>query len=230
MNAFYGKLQALWDLSLVVKEREFVAIVGANGAGKTTLLESILGLRPPTVKSGSITFLEQSITDLPTHKIVESGISLVPEGRRVLSRLTVRENLLMGAQIGSAWSARETTLETVEELFPRLRERNEQAAGTLSGGERQMLVIGRGLMSKPKLLMLDEPSLGLAPTLVTRIFEAIAKIREQGVTVALTEQHVSEVLSLCDRGYVIEGGKIALEGTGKELLNNQTIKERYLGV
>lgn len=228
INVFYGDLQALWDVSFEVHEGEKVVIVGANGAGKTTTLRTISGLLRP--RSGEIRFMGQRIDRLPPHKIVELGIAHVPEGRRIFPRMTVLENLEMGAYIKRAREKFDDTLEWVFSIFPRLRERKNQIAGTMSGGERQMLAIARGLMSRPKLLMLDEPSLGLAPKLVLKVFEVIQRIGEEGVTILLVEQNVRHALELADRGYVLETGRITLSGTGEELLNNEYVKKAYLGM
>jgi len=228
INVFYGDLQALWDVSFEVNEGEKVVIVGANGAGKTTTLKTISGLLRP--RSGSIEFLGKRIDKLPPHKIVELGIAHVPEGRRLFPRMTVLENLEMGAYTKRAREKLEDTLEWVFSIFPRLKERKKQIAGTMSGGERQMLAIARGLMSKPKLLMLDEPSLGLAPKLVVKTFEVIERINEEGVTILLVEQNVRHALELADRGYVLETGRITLSGTGEDLLKNDYVKKAYLGM
>ncbi|MBC7228540.1 MAG: ABC transporter ATP-binding protein [Thermoflexales bacterium] len=228
LNTFYGKLQVLWDVSLQVQEGEIVAIVGSNGAGKTTLLNSILGLVRPA--SGHVTFLGQRIDGLPSHAIAEQGISIVPEGGRVFPDMNVRENLEMGAYPAHAWERRRETLEYVYQLFPRLRERERQLARTLSGGERQMLAIGRALMSRPRLCLFDEPSYGLAPVLVKETFEIIQKIREQGVTVLLVEQNVRRALEIADRAYVLENGHICMEGACAELLESDHIRRAYLGM
>jgi len=228
INVFYGDLQALWDVSFEVYEGEKVVIVGANGAGKTTTLKTISGLLRP--RSGTIEFMGQRIDRLPAHKIVELGIAHVPEGRRLFPKMTVLENLEMGAYTKRAREKFEDTLEWVFSIFPRLKERKNQIAGTMSGGERQMLAIARGLMSRPKLLMLDEPSLGLAPKLVLKTFEVIQRISEEGVTILLVEQNVRHALELADRGYVLETGRITLSGTGEELLNNDYVKKAYLGM
>ena len=228
INVFYAKVQALWDVSFKVDKGEMVTIVGANGAGKTTILKTISGLLHPS--SGAIKFLGERIDRLPAHKIVEKGISHIPEGRGIFSSLTVLENLKMGAFATKAWKERDETLKSVYELFPILSERKDQIAGTLSGGEQQMLAIARGLMSKPKLIMLDEPSLGLAPKLVMKSFELIKEINEEGVTILLVEQNVQQALELAERGYVLETGKISIEGKGKELLGNELVKKAYLGL
>lgn len=226
LNTFYGKIQVLWDVSLRVQEGEIVAIVGSNGAGKTTLLNSILGLVRPT--SGSVTFLGRRIDGLPSHAIAEQGISIVPEGGRVFPDMNVRENLEMGAY--HAWERRGEVLEYVYQLFPRLKERERQLARTLSGGERQMLSIARALMSRPRLCLFDEPSYGLAPLMVREIFEIVQKIREQGVTVLLVEQNVRRALEIADRAYVLENGRICMEGECEELLESDHIRRAYLGM
>jgi len=228
INAFYGDAQALWDLSFNVDEGEVITIVGSNGAGKTTTLRAVAGVLHP--RSGGITFLGKRIDAVPVHKIVEEGIAHIMEGRKLFSYMTVRENLELGAYTPRAWKRREKTLEWVHELFPILKEREKQLAGTLSGGEQQMLAIGRGLMSMPKLLMLDEPSLGLAPKLVLLVFDIIRRINKEGVTVLLVEQNVHHALTLANRGYVLETGRITLEGKGKELLENPLVKKAYLGM
>jgi len=228
INVFYGDLQALWDLSFEVKEKETVAIIGSNCAGKTTTLNTISGILRP--RTGSIEFLGHRIDELPPHRIVELGIAQTPEGRQLFPSMTVMENLEMGASVPEAWRNRDRTMEWVFELFPLLEERKTQKAGTLSGGEQQMLAIGRGLMSMPKLLMLDEPSLGLAPMLVLKTFEMIERIRKEGVSILIVEQNVHHALELSDRGYVLETGKIAIEGASKELLDNEHVKKAYLGL
>jgi branched-chain amino acid transport system ATP-binding protein len=228
INVFYGGLQALQNVSLKVERDEVVAIVGSNGAGKTTILKAISGLLP--LKSGSINFLGNRLDKLPTHRIVELGVVQIPEGRHLFPYMTVMENLEMGAFTPEARKKRRETIEWIFNLFPILKERRNQLAGTLSGGEQQMLAIGRGLMSRPKLLMLDEPSLGLAPKLVTKLFEVIKTINEEGVTILLVEQNVRHALELADRGYVLETGKIILEGEGRQLIANEHVKKAYLGM
>jgi branched-chain amino acid transport system ATP-binding protein len=228
LNTYYGDVQVLRDISFRVNEGGITVIVGSNGAGKTTTLRSIAGLIRP--RSGTIKFLEQEICGLPSYEIVRRGISLIPEGRMLFTRLTVLENLRLGAIIPEAKKVREETLKWIYELFPVLKERKDQTAGTLSGGEQQLLAIARGLMSRPKLLMLDEPSLGLAPKLVFKMFNLLKEINEQGVTILLVEQNVWQALELADRGYVLETGRIVLEGSGKELLQNPLVKKAYLGI
>ncbi len=224
----YGKVQALWDVSLQVNEGEIVALVGSNGAGKTTLLNTISGLLRPV--SGQITFLGKMIRGLPPHAIVELGISQVPEGGRVFPEMTVRENLEMGAYPYRVWRDKEATLKQVYQLFPLLKEREKQLARTLSGGERQMLAIGRCLMSRPRLCMFDEPSYGLAPLVVAEIFRIIRHLRDQGITVLLVEQNVRRALEIADRAYVLENGRICLEGACTELLENDHVRRAYLGL
>ncbi len=228
LNTFYGKIQVLWGVSLQVQEGEIVAIVGSNGAGKTTLLNSILGLVRPA--SGSVTFLGRRIDGLPSHAIAAQGISIVPEGGRVFPDMNVRENLEMGAYLYRAWRQRREALEYVYQLFPRLKEREQQLARTLSGGERQMLSIARALMSRPRLCLFDEPSYGLAPLMVREIFEIVQKIREQGVTVLLVEQNVRRALEIADRAYVLENGHICMEGACADLLESDHIRRAYLGM
>jgi branched-chain amino acid transport system ATP-binding protein len=228
INVFYEDAQALWDISFTVNQGEIVTLVGSNGAGKSTTLKAISGLVPPA--SGEIYFNGARIDRLAAHRIVEMGIAHIPEGRRLWPGLTVRENLELGAYAQAARAAREKTMAGVFKLFPRLDERKNQLAGTLSGGEQQMLAIGRGLLSKPKLLILDEPSLGLAPLLVNNIFETIQKINQQGVTVLLVEQNVNYALAISQRGYVLETGRIVLYGEGKGLLADEHVKTAYLGL
>jgi branched-chain amino acid transport system ATP-binding protein len=227
INAFYGDLQALWGVSLHIDEGELVALVGPNGAGKSTTLKVITGLMK--LASGRIDFYNNDIGKETAHKIVELGISQVPEGGRVFAGMTVLENLELGAFVPEARKFKDESLEWVFKIFPRLEERQSQEAGTLSGGERQMLAIGRALMSKPKLLMLDEPSFGLAPILVQQMFEMIEEINQQGVTVLLVEQNVRAALELAQRAYVIENGQIVGEGKGDDLLSFESIRSAYLG-
>jgi branched-chain amino acid transport system ATP-binding protein len=224
----YGKVQALWDVCIEVHEAEIVALVGSNGAGKTTLLKTITGLLPPA--SGSVEFLGERIDGLPSHAIVELGISHVPEGGKVFPDMSVRENLEMGAYPLHAWKQKEETLEQVYEVFPLLKERERQLARTLSGGERQMLAMGRGLMSRPKLCLFDEPSYGLAPLLVTEIFRIIRQLRDEGITILLIEQNVRHSLEIADRAYVLENGRVCLQGECGELLESETVRQAYLGL
>jgi branched-chain amino acid transport system ATP-binding protein len=227
INAYYGDLQALWGVSLQVDEGELVALVGPNGAGKTTTLKVITGLLK--LASGSVIFNGKDLGKETVHRIVELGISQVPEGGRIFSGMTVLENLELGAFVPEARKTKDQSLEWVYKIFPRLEERQKQQAGTLSGGERQMLAIGRALMSKPKLLFLDEPSFGLAPILVQQMFEMIEEINKQGVTVLLVEQNVRAALELAQRAYVIENGRIVGEGKGDDLLSFESIRSAYLG-
>jgi branched-chain amino acid transport system ATP-binding protein len=224
----YGKTQALWDVCLEVHEAEIVALIGSNGAGKTTLLKTITGLLPPA--SGSVEFLGQRIDGLSPHSIVELGISHVPEGGKVFPDMTVRENLEMGAYPLHAWKQRQETLEQVYQFFPLLKERERQLARTLSGGERQMLAMGRGLMSRPKLCLFDEPSYGLAPLLVTEVFRIIQDLRNQGITILLIEQNVRHSLEIADRAYVLENGRVCLQGDCDELLHSDYVRQAYLGL
>lgn len=228
VDIYYGDVQVVYDLSLQVKEGEVVSIIGANGAGKSTLLKTISGLMQPA--RGTIHFEGHPIESAPPEQIVDRGISQIPEGRRLFTLMTVRDNLIVGAYNQRADAVKEQTLEEVYRLLPRLKERENQLALTLSGGEQQMVAIGRGLMAKPKLLLLDEPSLGLAPILIQSIFETIRAIADQGTTVLLVEQDVKHSLSLSDRGYVLEHGRIALEDDARELLENPHVKTAYLGI
>jgi branched-chain amino acid transport system ATP-binding protein len=227
INAFYGDLQALWGISLQINEGELVALVGPNGAGKTTTLRAITGLLRPS--AGKICWHDRALGREPAHKIVELGISQVPEGGRIFTKMTVLENLELGAFGAKAHREKNETLKWVYGMFPRLRERQTQMAGTLSGGERQMLAIGRALMSKPKLLLLDEPSFGLAPITVQFMFQMIGEINKQGMTILLVEQNVRAALELADRAYVIENGRIVGEGTGEALLSFESVRSAYLG-
>ena len=228
INVFYGDLQVLWDVSLEIRKGELVAVIGANCAGKSTCLKTIIGLLHP--RSGAIVFNGERIDKLPTSKIVNMGISLVPEGGWVFPEMTVMENLEMGAYTRRARRAFKENLKQIFELFPVLKDRIGQKAGTLSGGERQMLSIARALLNDPELLMLDEPSLGLSPMLVQKMFETIVKINKRGVTVLLVEQNATSALEICNRGYVLESGRIMMEGVREKLLNNDEIKKSYLGI
>ena len=225
INVYYGAIHAIKGVSFEVNEGEIVTLIGANGAGKTTSLQTVSGLLRS--KTGSIEFFGENIGHVAAHKIVEKGLALVPEGRRVFAQMTVQENLEMGAYTAPAGTA--ANLELVFEQFPRLKERRRQAAGTLSGGEQQMLAMGRALMSAPKLMMLDEPSMGLAPILVEQIFDIIRELHKRGTTILLVEQNAQMALSVADRAYVMETGKITLSGTGKELAASEAIKKAYLG-
>lgn len=228
IDVFYDDVQAVWGVSLHVNEGEVVGIIGANGAGKSTTLNTISGLIKP--RTGSIVFREQNVEHLPTEKIVESGIVQIPEARRLFPFMTVQENLEIGAYNRRAQDVKSHTLSEVFDLFPVLQERRNQLARTLSGGEQQMLAVGRGLMAKPVLLMLDEPSLGLAPMLVKAVFDAVRQINEGGTTVLLVEQDVRHSLELSHRGYVLENGRVVMEGKGDELLEDPHIRKAYLGV
>ncbi len=228
LNVSYGDLQVLWDVSFEVKEGEIVVLLGANGAGKSTTLKTVSSLVKPTV--GSVEFLGVRLDRIPSHEVINYGLAHVPEGRRLFPDMTVEENLIVGSLTREAKSKRKKTLEWLYEIFPRLRERIKQPTGTLSGGEQQMVAIARGLMSLPKLIMFDEPSLGLAPIMVTEIFKVVEMVNREGVTVLLVEQNVHHTLAMCDRAYVLENGRITLSGTGEEFLNNDHIKEAYLGI
>lgn len=228
LNVFYGKSQALRDVSLEVHEKEIVALVGANGAGKTTLLNTISGLLRPA--SGSVEFLGKRIDRLAPHTIVQLGICQIPEGRKLFTDMTVSENLDMGAYSSEAWKRRKETLDEVYQIFPVLKERGGQLTRKLSGGEGQMVAIGRGLMSNPRLCMFDEPSYGLAPKLFSEVLDVVKRLREEGITVFLVEQSVRQTLELADRAYVLENGRIVLGGKGKDLLQNEQVKTAYLGV
>ncbi|HVN70855.1 MAG TPA: ABC transporter ATP-binding protein, partial [Desulfomonilia bacterium] len=225
---YYGDVQVIYDLSLHIDEGEVISLIGANGAGKSTMLRTISGLMRP--RSGEIIFENQPIHYLRPEKIVERGIIHVPEGRKLFSLMTVRENLDVGAHNSRAYNHLSKTLQDVYKLLPRLEEREKQQAITLSGGEQQMVAIGRGMMALPKILMMDEPSLGLAPVLIKEIFTTIRKIADKGTTVLLVEQDVQHSLSLSDRGYVLEHGRIVMEGKGQDLLENPNIREAYLGI
>ncbi len=225
INVYYGPIHAIKDISFEVKTGETVALIGANGAGKSTVLKTMSGLLRS--KTGSIVFDGKDIKKAEAHKIVRSGLAQVPEGRRIFLQMTVLENLEMGAYTQKAVSAEE--LENIFTLFPRLKERRKQIAGTLSGGEQQMLAMGRALMSKPKLLMLDEPSMGLAPLFVEQIFEIIKSLNRAGTTILLVEQNAGKALEIADRAYVLETGEITLSGTGKELSQSDEVRKAYLG-
>ncbi len=228
LDVFYGQVQALQGVSLEVGANEIVALVGANSAGKTTLIRTISGLLQP--RAGQILFADRPLAGVAPHEIVEAGIVQIPEGRRLFPFITVEENLMIGAYNRRARHRLAETLEEVLAVFPRLAERRRQLARTLSGGEQQMLAIARGLMARPRLLMFDEPSLGLAPLLVKEVFNIIPQVRAQNIPVLLVEQNVNHSLKLCDRGYVLENGRVVMEGTGRELLNNPQIKKAYLGM
>lgn len=226
INVYYGSIHAIKDISFEVNEGEIVTLIGANGAGKSTTLQTISGLLRS--KTGSIEFLDKRLDTVPAYKTVSMGIAHVPEGRRIFLQMTVEENIQMGAYTRPA-SEYDKGLEEVYEHFPRLKERRRQIAGTLSGGEQQMLAMGRAMMSKPKLLMLDEPSMGLSPIFVDEIFDIIKKFHKSGTTILLVEQNANKSLAISDRAYVLENGKITITGTGKELLQSEEIKKAYLG-
>ncbi len=227
LQVYYGVIQALKDISFEVNQGEVIALIGANGAGKTTTLQTLTGLLPS--KHGSIVFEGVDITKMPAHKIVEMGIAHVPEGRRVFSQLSVYENLIMGAYTRKDKKEIAENLAMVYQRFPRLEERKNQRAGTLSGGEQQMLAMGRALMSNPKMIVMDEPSMGLSPIFVNEIFDIIEKVSAGGTTVLLVEQNAKKALSIADRAYVLETGKIVLSGDAKTLMNDDSIKKAYLG-
>ena len=228
VDTFYGKIQALWDISLQVNQAEIVALIGSNGAGKTTLVNAISGLLRPA--SGTILFQGKRIDGLPPHVIVGMGISHVPQGGRIFPDMNVHENLEMGSYPIHAWKQKAETFNQVYELFPRLKERQNQQARTLSGGEHQMLAIGRAMMSKPKLCIFDEPSYGLAPLLVKEMFQTIQNLNEQGITILLIEQNVRHSLEIADRAYVLENGRICLKGECGELLETDHVRKAYLGL
>ena len=227
LEVYYGVIQALKGIDFEVNEGEIVTLIGANGAGKTTTMQWVIGLIPP--KAGTVSFEGKDITHLHCHKIVSLGMSQVPEGRRIFQELTVYQNLLMGAYIQKDKKAIKEDIKKIYERFPRLEERKNQIAGTLSGGEQQMLAMGRALMSRPKLLMLDEPSMGLSPLLVDEVFTIIKDLNKEGTTVLLVEQNAGKSLAISDRAYVLENGRIVLSGTGEELLQSEEVKKAYLG-
>ena len=227
LQVYYGMIQAIKGISFEVNQGEVIALIGANGAGKTTILHTVTGLLAP--KKGSILFEGQDITKIPAHKIVSMGMAHVPEGRRVFAQLSVYDNLKMGAYTRKDKTEIEESLEMVYKRFPRLEERRNQMAGTLSGGEQQMLAMGRALMSKPKIILMDEPSMGLSPIFVNEIFDIIQEVSASGTTVLLVEQNAKKALSIADRAYVLETGNIALEGDAKVLMNDDSIKKAYLG-
>ena len=224
----YDDVQVLWDVSLKVESKELAALVGANGAGKSTTLNTISGMLRP--RSGKIEFNGERIDTAPASRVVELGISQVPEGRRLFPEMTVLENLELGSYMAEAKRRRNETLDWVFSIFPALKERGKQLAGTLSGGEQQMVAVGRGLMARPKLLMLDEPSLGLAPILVREVFKVVGRVNSEGVTILLVEQNVKHTLSVATHAYVLENGRIVMEGKGNDLLNNDHVKKAYLGI
>ncbi len=227
MNLFYGAIHALHDISFRVDEGEIVTLIGANGAGKTSILNAVSALVP--IKSGEIAFRNENITHTPAHKLIYSGLAHVPEGRRVFGKMSVKENLEMGAFSRGSGKDIEQDMERIFDHFPRLKERRSQHAGTLSGGEQQMLAIGRALMSHPRLLMMDEPSMGLSPILVSEIFSIVREINREGTTVLLVEQNAHMALSVAHRGYVLETGRIVMEGAAQDLLINDDVRKAYLG-
>jgi len=228
IHTFYGQIEALKGISIRVEQGEIVTLIGANGAGKSTTLKTISGLLAP--RTGDIKFMGEVISGQKVHQVTAKGVIQVPEGRRIFPRMTVEENLEMGAYLRHKDAEGvKASMETVFELFPRLKERRSQKGGTLSGGEQQMLATGRGMMAAPKLLMLDEPSMGLAPVVVEQIFERIVRLNQQGMTILLVEQNAAMALQVAHRGYVLETGSISLEGTGKDLLRNEQVRKSYLG-
>jgi branched-chain amino acid transport system ATP-binding protein len=227
LNVSYGVIPVLHDVSFYVREYEIVTILGSNGTGKSSILNAIQGLMP--CPSGRILFRDQPIQNLPPHKVVEAGIVQVPEGSRNFPYMTVKENLLLGAYRGASWKKRKETLNYVYSLYPILRERSNQAARSLSGGEQQMLKIGRGLMANPKLIMVDEPSIGLAPLVVDAVYETLGKLRDSGITILLTEQNALRALQLANRGYILQEGRVVIEDTAANLMKNNLVKKAYLG-
>jgi len=228
IRAAYERVNVLWDVSMVVEEKEIVALVGANAAGKTTLLNTISGLIPPV--SGYVEFLGRPIKDIPPYRVAKMGLAHVPEGGKLFSDMSVRENLEMGAYIEKPWRVREKSLDQVYQFFPVLKKRSGQLAQTLSGGERQMLAMGRGLMARPKLMMFDEPSYGLAPIIVENLFKFIKRLHDEGITILVVEQNIRHALEVSSRGYVLENGRIVLEGMSQDLLVNDHIGKAYLGL
>lgn len=228
IDAGYGDIQVLWDVSLQVESGEFVVLVGANGAGKSTIMKTISSLLRP--QRGEILFEGRHLEQVEPYHIIELGIAHVPEGRQLFPEMTVQENLEMGSLTRAAKARRQESLDWVLQLFPRLKERRRQLAGTLSGGEQQMCAIGRGLMSRPKMLLFDEPSLGLSPLLTQEIFQLVRQVHGEGLTILMVEQNVKQTLAICDRAYVLENGRIVLEGKGRELLENDQVKQAFLGL
>ena len=228
LNCFYGNVQALWDIQMNIDEGEVVALLGANGAGKTTLLNALTGLVKP--RSGSVSFMGESLDGLSPEHIVDRGISYLPEGGRLFPEMTIRENLEMGAYNRKNWKNRNEIMENVFTLLPKLKERQKQLARTMSGGERQMLAMGRALMSEPKLLLLDELSYGLAPIIVAEVFRIVEMLRDQGITVLLVEQNVRQSLEIASRAYVLENGRIVLDGESSALLENDYVRKAYMGM
>jgi branched-chain amino acid transport system ATP-binding protein len=227
LNVSYGVTPILRDVSLSAKKGEIIALLGSNGAGKTTLVNTMMGMLKAV--SGEILFEGEHIEDMPPHEIVKRGIAQVPEGRKIFPYISVRDNLFLGAYSNEAWHKRSESMEWVYNLFPLLKERQNMPARTLSGGEQQMLVIGRGLMSRPKLMLVDEPSLGLAPKLLSEVYDILAKLREEKITTLLSEQNARQALTISDRGYVLENGRVVLADSSDRLLNSELIKEAYLG-
>ncbi len=225
--ASYGLIAVLHNVSFTIKPDEIVTLLGSNGAGKSTILNTVQGVIKPT--SGTVVFQGKDITGWPTHKTVEEGVIHIPEGHRVFPYLSVKENLLIGAYPGDSWNNRKDHMEWVMSIFPKLKERQNQESRLLSGGEQQMLTIARGLMTKPKFIMVDEPSVGLAPVIVDAVFESLAKLRDQGITILLPEQNALRALQLADRGYIIQDGKVVLEGKSEELMKSDIVKKAYLG-
>jgi len=228
VDAGYGDIQVLWDVSIHVDEKEFVVLVGANGAGKSTIMKAISSLIQPT--KGEIWYNDHRLDQVPPYMISNLGIAHVPEGRQLFPEMTVLENLIIGSLPPAAKARRQETLEWVLDLFPRLRERRKQMAGTMSGGEQQMCAIARGLMLRPKLMLFDEPSLGLSPLLTQEIFQLVRTVHREGVTILMVEQNVKQTLAICDRAYVLENGRIVLEGRGKDMLENEQVKQAFLGI
>ncbi len=228
IDVFYGDLQVLWDVEFEIRSGEIVVLIGANGAGKSTTLKTISSMLSPA--KGTIEFEGTRLDQLPAHRIIEYGIVHVPEARRLFPEMSVEENLILGSLRGDARAKRFETMEYVYNLFPILGDRKQQMGGTLSGGEQQMLAIGRGLMGHPKLMMFDEPSLGLSPLLVGQIFDIVKQINKEGVTILMVEQNVNQTLAMCDRAYILENGRTVLEGTGSELMSNDHVREAFLGI
>jgi len=228
LNCFYGNVQSLWDINIEVEQGEIVALLGANGAGKTTLLNAITGILKPA--SGSISFMGESLLNLPTSAVVQRGIAYLPEGGRLFNEMTIQENLEMGAYAKEIWGNRKRSLERVYTLFPKLGERRRQLARTLSGGEKQMLAMGRAIMSEPKICLFDELSYGLAPIMVTEVFRIVQMLQKEGITILLVEQNVHQSLEIASRAYVLENGRVALSGNSSELLDDDYIKKAYLGM
>ena len=227
LDIFYGPAQALWGVSFAVEEGQVASLIGANGAGKTTTLKALCGLIP--LAAGRITYDGKVISGLPVHRIMDMGLSLVPEGRQLFPKMTVEENLTIGSYLARTKSRRSANLERVYQIFPRLAERRRQSAETMSGGEQQMLAIGRALMQEPRVLVLDEPSLGLAPALVREIFRIVKELHGRGLTILLVEQNVQQALQVADVAFVLENGRVVMSGTGSDLINDPKVKEAYLG-